>query len=87
MAAIPALAWLIIGGMIIGISWYSDMPLFFWIGWAFVVFGIAKLIIGFVLGKKETKTEQKNSPASNAAAQGACSQILPVRVRKPCPHN
>ncbi len=61
MAAIPSLVWLLIGAVVVGISWYIGMPLFFWIGCAFIALGIAKLAIGFVLGKKETKQEKKTA--------------------------
>ncbi|MEM4239582.1 MAG: hypothetical protein QXM31_00555 [Candidatus Woesearchaeota archaeon] len=64
MAAIPSLVWLFIGAIVVGISWYSDMPLFFWIGWAFIAFGIAKLIIIFVLGGKEKNEKRQAQQAA-----------------------
>jgi hypothetical protein len=59
MGAIPSIAWLVIGAAVVGISSYVGMPMFFWIGWLFIVMGIARLVIGFMIGKKETKTEKK----------------------------
>ncbi len=59
MAAIPALVWFLIGAIVVGISWYMGMPLFFWIGWVFIIVGIARLTINFILGQKETKQEKK----------------------------
>ncbi len=59
MAAIPSFVWLFVGALVTAMSWYSDIPMFFWLGWAFIAFGIFKLVIGFMLGKKETKSERK----------------------------
>jgi hypothetical protein len=59
MAAIPSWLWLAIGLIVSVTSWYADMTLFFWLGCAFVVVGVAKIVIGFMLGKTETKAEKK----------------------------
>jgi hypothetical protein len=83
MAAIPSLVWLLIGAIVVGVSWYIEMPLFFWIGWAFIALGIAKLAIGFILGKKETKQERKTaSPAAQKHLQQhyRCSCGNPVKI-------
>ncbi len=59
MAKIPAWIWLATGTAITLTSWYADLNLFFWIGLAFLVFGIARLVTGYMLGGKETKMEKK----------------------------
>ncbi len=59
MAKIPAGVWLAVGIAVVLTAWYADMALFFWLGWAFAAFGIAKLVAGYMLGVKETHLEKK----------------------------
>ena len=56
---IPAWAWLLVGLVIAVTSWHVEMPLFFWLGWAFIAVGIGKYVIGFLLREKETPQERK----------------------------
>jgi hypothetical protein len=67
MAAIPSWGWLFVGALVTGTAWYADMPMFFWLGLAFITFGVFKLVIGFMLGKKVTKQEKKQVQAAPQA--------------------
>ena len=58
---LPAWVWLIVGLIIAFTSWYTEMELFFWLGWIFILVGSAKIIIGFIIRKKETPTEKKTA--------------------------
>lgn len=82
MAAIPSWLWLAVGLVVSVTAWYTEMSaFFFWIGCAFVVFGVAKLVIGFMLGPKETKQEKKVVQRL-APAQG---QMHPAHQYYRCP--
>lgn len=88
MAKIPAWSWLAVGLIVAMTAWYAEMPLFFWIGWFFVVIGIAKIIIGYVVSEKTIEVKpRQHAPATHrpAAAHPAhqyyrCSCGAPVRA-------
>ncbi len=84
MAKIPSWIWLATGIAITLTSWYADLTLFFWVGLAFVVFGIAKIMAGYMLGGKETKIEKKivheMAPHRTAYKYYRCPCGNPVRV-------
>ena len=64
MAALPWWAWLGVGVLIAVLSSIAGgkVAVFAWIGWLFIIFGIAKAVIYFLLRKKETKQEQAQVP-------------------------
>jgi hypothetical protein len=75
MAQIPSWLWLISGIAIIFFSKYmgGKVELFFWAGLVFAIVGIAKILVGYILHKGETKSEEiaVNAPfypSANAAA-------------------
>lgn len=59
MAKLPAWSWMLVGLVIAFTSWKVEMPLFFWLGWIFIIIGIAKLLIGLLTAKKETRQERR----------------------------
>lgn len=61
MAALPYWSWLLAGIIITFISWHAEMPLFFWIGIAFIAFGIARTIIVHTTKGKKTTTPHKTA--------------------------
>jgi UPF0716 family protein affecting phage T7 exclusion len=67
MAKLPAWSWLTVGLLIAITSWYVEIPLFFWLGWLFILVGAAKFLIGYLLSKKETQEEK--SAVQQAAHQ------------------
>ncbi len=62
MAKIHAIVYLILGAVISYVSLRigSTFTVFFYIGLVFLGVGIAKLLIGFLLKKKETKPEKQS---------------------------
>jgi hypothetical protein len=52
-AKLPAWSWLAVGLVIAVTSWYVEMELFFWLGWVFIIIGIARFLLGFVFREKE----------------------------------
>lgn len=78
MAQIPSWLWLIAGIAIIFFSKYmgGKVELFFWAGLVFAVIGLAKVLVGYITRKGETKSEQiavnapfyPSGPASSSAA-------------------
>ncbi|MEM2916289.1 MAG: hypothetical protein QXT19_02960 [Candidatus Woesearchaeota archaeon] len=84
MAKIPAWVWLATGVAVALAAWYANLTLFFWVGWVFVVFGIAKLIGGYVLRGKETQREKEliheMAPHRMTYAYFRCSCGNPVRT-------
>ena len=85
MAKLPAWTWLGIGLLITIISGYMEIPLFFWIGWLFVVIGIAKIIIAAVLREKPEERKAAHAvmrvPTARQPAHQyyRCSCGAPVR--------
>ncbi len=80
MAKIPSWLWLISGIAIIFFSKYmgGKVEMFFWAGLVFAVIGLAKMLVGFILYRGETKTEQRAEgapfyPSATAAAPGQAS--------------
>ncbi len=61
MAKIPALVYLLVGALVSYVSLRigANFTFFFYVGLVFIGVGLAKLLIGFVLRKKETKNEKK----------------------------
>ena len=59
---IHAIIYLIIGAVISYVSLRigSTFTFFFYVGLVFIGIGVAKLLIGFLLKKKESKSEKKN---------------------------
>ncbi len=82
MAALPSWSWLLVGLIIAATSWTMEMPLFFWLGWLFVIVGIAKFVIGFLTRERETPQErrvmQQLAPAHHQYYRCPCGN--PVRV-------
>ncbi|MBI4150492.1 hypothetical protein HY492_00010 [Candidatus Woesearchaeota archaeon] len=69
MAKIPAFAYLLVGALVAYVSLRigETFTFFFYVGLVFLGIGLAKLLIGFLLRKKETKTEKKlEQPAKPA---------------------
>ena len=86
MAKIPAWSWLAVGLIVAMTAWYAEIPLFFWIGWLFVVVGIAKFIIGYVVSEKVVERKAAQQPTRHPAATHPahqyyrCSCGAPVRA-------
>ncbi len=59
MAKLPPWSWLLAGLAIAITSWKVEMPLFFWLGWIFVIIGITKFLIMLLTSEKTTKTERR----------------------------
>jgi hypothetical protein len=61
VAKIPALIYLLVGAVVSYVSLRigNTFTFFFYVGLVFIGIGLAKLLIGFLLRKKETKTEKK----------------------------
>lgn len=61
MAKIPWYLWIIVGGVMFGISYKigESMNIFLYLGMAFLVVGIFKVLVAFILGGKGKKTEKE----------------------------
>lgn len=59
MTALPSWSWLGVGLVVAITAWYTEMPLFFWLGWAFIIVGVAKFVFGYVTRKDESPQERK----------------------------
>jgi len=55
MAAIPWWTWLGVGVIVTGVSIFADLTFFVWVGIIFVVVGVAKLALFYMLGSREEK--------------------------------
>jgi|GEM_PF-1741625 len=55
MASIPWWAWLGVGLVVTFVSIWAELDLFIWVGVVFIIVGIAKLAMFFILGRKEDK--------------------------------
>ncbi len=73
MAAIPWWTWLGVGVIVTGVSIFADLTFFVWVGIIFVVVGVAKLALFYMLGSREEKPV--------AHSQAAHPQVSP-RVRE-----
>ncbi|MBI4452902.1 zinc ribbon domain-containing protein [Candidatus Woesearchaeota archaeon] len=89
MAKIHGIAYILIGLLVVIASWkinYSNLILFFYIGWIFVLVGMVKLMLGF--GKKKDKPQQnaQSRNLSHLTSQGRQHQ---AHHYKKCPrcHN
>jgi len=75
MAKIPSWLWLIAGIIVIFFSKYvgGKIEFFFWAGLVFAIIGLAKMLIGYIMHKGETKTEQRaeGAPFYPAPTPGA----------------
>lgn len=67
MAQIPSWLWLIAGIIVIAGSLYvgEQISLFFYVGLLFIAIGIAKIVLNYILRKKETKTEKTQMPRTH----------------------
>jgi len=90
MASIPSWLWLISGIAIIFFSKYmgGKVELFFWAGLVFAIIGLAKILVGYITGKKETKPGERtvgapfypSGPAPSSASspgQAAIGRFCP----------
>lgn len=55
MAALPWWTWLGVGAMVTFVSLWADLTFFVWVGVVFIVVGIAKLAMFYILGAREEK--------------------------------
>jgi hypothetical protein len=61
MASIPWWTWLGVGTIVTFVSIWADLTLFIWLGVIFIVVGIAKLAMFYILGAREQKPVSQNA--------------------------
>jgi len=82
---LPTWSWLLVGVIIAVFSLYLEIGLFLWLGMLFIAIGVAKIVIRYMTGTKETSQEKKAvqqyAPKMHPAHQYyRCSCGNPVRA-------
>ena len=88
MVKIHGIVYLIIGAAVLFTSNKIDsqkFQLFIWVGYLFLVIGIAKLGIGFIKRKKESPAERKDLGNIYQQQTGQTAQFQQQRAARHCP--
>lgn len=88
MAKIPSIVWIIVGAVMVGVSYRigKSMDIFFYVGLLFLTIGIFKIIVGFIIGDKKKKADKE--AAEMKTHQFTCPRCRTVVASdfRFCPH-